>query len=605
MALRITGIPSSFSSRPVTGAKSSSSAPAGSAGATYANSSGQLINSAGAVVGGAVTKDGVITYGSGAAIPGSGKFVDNNLTGTATGAIAPITQSTMGSATAVTLPNTPVPNAGDYSGMLANTLTSNGLKLDGSSNTPTTTKDSSDVSTPNLDSLMANELNLRNQNAPVKSETIYNSLPEKAAKEAAAREVNQYQSQLNGIVAQRDAQVLQLREVGSQNGVTEAVYGGQKATIEREAAIRALPVSAQLAAAQGNLELAQDNLNTLFKLRVNDANATFEYKNKIIDSVMKYATASEQRVFEQKKLDASNALDQKKTNLSSMNEWAKIALGQPSVMTQFTSLDPSSSTFQKDLAAVQSQVVDFKGILERQKLQADIDEKNRKTGGQNIDVKKLSPEAQALLKSVTNLRFKSDDESGRIIGNVTKSLIDGDLKGATDELKTFGYQKLSASQQEDYGRFENVISSAEAAFEQMSIQNIKAGPYKNLAENAKPWLNITRDKAYADLNALIEIGQAQLRLGFFGTAVTGTETLNARKFLITNEDDINTIGWKLQNNKTFLTFTNDAAIARAVGLPKPIIEEYLTYRVKDRATGKSGTIPRSEYNATSYEILNK
>ena len=379
MALRITGIPSSFSSRPVTGAKSSSSAPAGSAGATYANSSGQLINSAGAVVGGAVTKDGVITYGSGAAIPGSGKFVDNNLTGTATGAIAPITQSTMGSATAVNLPNTPVPNAGDYSGILANTLTSNGLKLDGSSNTSTTTKDSSDVSTPNLDSLMANELNLRDQNAPVKSEAIYNSLPEKAAKEAAAREVNQYQSQLNGIVAQRDAQVLQLREVGSQNGVTEAVYGGQKATIEREAAIRALPVSAQLAAAQGNLELAQDNLNTLFKLRVNDANATFEYKNKIIDSVMKYATASEQRVFEQKKLDASNALDQKKTNLSSMNEWAKIALGQPSVMTQFTSLDPSSSTFQKDLAAVQSQVVDFKGIRERQLHKANLDKVKAET----------------------------------------------------------------------------------------------------------------------------------------------------------------------------------------------------------------------------------
>ncbi len=57
--------------------------------------------------------------------------------------------------------------------------------------------------------------------------------------------------QLNGIVARGQAN--QLAQVGQGRGIPEAIIGGIQAQIGRETAIAALPVQAQLSAAQGNL----------------------------------------------------------------------------------------------------------------------------------------------------------------------------------------------------------------------------------------------------------------------------------------------------------------------------------------------------------------
>ena len=70
------------------------------------------------------------------------------------------------------------------------------------------------------------------------------------------QEVNSLQGQLNAIVAQ--GQQNQLRVVGQGRGIPEAILGGQQAQFARETAIASLPVSAQLEAAQGNLEMANE-----------------------------------------------------------------------------------------------------------------------------------------------------------------------------------------------------------------------------------------------------------------------------------------------------------------------------------------------------------
>lgn len=239
------------------------------------------------------------------------------------------------------------------------------------------------------------------------------------------------------------------------------------------------------------------------------------------------------------------------------------------------------------------------------KLQADINKINAENGlNTPIDVTKISPEGQALLDSVKNLRFNTVEESKRIIGNVTQAVARGDVEGATEQLKDFGYQKLTTGQRTDYDLYSSAESASDSALQQIIDQELKAGPYKALAEKAKPYSSIKNDKAYVDLRSIIELGQAQLRKGFYGTAVTGTEAANGSKFLIGDTDTIDTIRWKLQNNSNFLKFTNDATIARSVGLPKPDINQYLTYRVKNKATGQTGSIPRAEYNTDEYEIIN-
>ena len=92
-------------------------------------------------------------------------------------------------------------------------------------------------------------------------------------------------AELNAIVAKQNQDLLQLRQTGSQEGVTEAVYGGQQNAINYNAAIRALPLQASIASLQGDLALAQDYLTELKTQKTEQIKKQSEANKRIIDSI--------------------------------------------------------------------------------------------------------------------------------------------------------------------------------------------------------------------------------------------------------------------------------------------------------------------------------
>jgi len=128
------------------------------------------------------------------------------------------------------------------------------------------------------------------------------SSPEVQAEQARVLEqrgiVNNYTAQLNTIVAKQNADLLQLRETGSAEGVTEAVYGGQQAVINREAAIRALPIQAALAGAQGNLELAQSYLKEVRELRQEQVDNDYDFKKMQFDSIRDFVKDKDKKAYD-------------------------------------------------------------------------------------------------------------------------------------------------------------------------------------------------------------------------------------------------------------------------------------------------------------------
>ena len=168
--------------------------------------------------------------------------------------------------------------------------------------------------------------------------------------------VNDYTGQLNTIVANRDANVLRVE--GQGRGIPEAIIGGQQAQINREAAIQALPVQAQLATAQQNLEMAQSHIDKMFQIQSQDAQAQYAYKSSLIDSVFNYATGAEQRKLADIQRKEDRAYDEQKTNIAMKNDWAKTAVeyGQSALVGRIMALDPKSETFTNDLARLQGQV---------------------------------------------------------------------------------------------------------------------------------------------------------------------------------------------------------------------------------------------------------
>jgi hypothetical protein len=154
----------------------------------------------------------------------------------------------------------------------------------------------------------------------------YNSSPEKAQRDQAQRDTNNYMAQVNTIVAKSQAD--QLRVVGQGRGIPEAVIGGQQAQIAREAAIEALPVQALLSASQGNLQMAQSNLDTVFKLRSEDAKQQYDYKIGIINAVYDAADKSDQKKLDAVKAQNEQAYNEKQDFLKTQNQLLSSAVQQ-------------------------------------------------------------------------------------------------------------------------------------------------------------------------------------------------------------------------------------------------------------------------------------
>lgn len=192
---------------------------------------------------------------------------------------------------------------------------------------------------------------LKTITAPQSTEALYKKTIKDVDLKDKQQAVSTYQGQLNAITAKAQADKLGL--VGQGRGVTEAIIGGQQAQIDREAAIRALPVAAQLAAAQGDLEMAKSQVDTLFQIRSEDAKNKYNYQTKLAETVYNYADKKQQAALALKSKADDRAFTMMTNNLNYAQSLASKAIdnGQPSLAARIMALDPSSANYSANIAA--------------------------------------------------------------------------------------------------------------------------------------------------------------------------------------------------------------------------------------------------------------
>jgi hypothetical protein len=178
----------------------------------------------------------------------------------------------------------------------------------------------------------------------------------------------------------------------------------------------------------------------------------------------------------------------------------------------------------------------------------------------------------------------SKDQRNNFLGNVNAAINSGNLDEARNQITTFAYNKLNTQAKADYDLYENAKSIARSAVSKIESGTVEFGPYKSFKEFLKPFLGQEKDQNYAQVRQAIELAQAQIRKGYYGTAVTSTEAGNAGQFLITNNDDGATVATKLKGYSNFLDWVNDATIARSLGVQKPDINDYLGKDTTTRGT---------------------
>ncbi len=230
-------------------------------------------------------------------------------------------------------------------------------QLAGTAAAATVTTPATPPATATTDADTAFQTYLKSIQAPTSTADEYTQAKADAGVAAKQQEVNTYQAQLNAITAKAQADKLSL--VGQGNGVPNPIIGGQQAEIDREAAIQALPVSAQLAAAQSNLTLAQDNLDTLFKLRSEDAQAQVTYKNNVITAVYNYANEKQKTQLDAIKTANAQNFTTQQNNLNYAQTLATAAItnGQPGIASQLMKLDHTDPNYAANIATLAKGIV--------------------------------------------------------------------------------------------------------------------------------------------------------------------------------------------------------------------------------------------------------
>ncbi len=195
---------------------------------------------------------------------------------------------------------------------------------------------------------------LKNIKAPPSEADAYNRAQNEGGLLQAQQQRNNTQNEINGITSKMNTDLLNLRGTAGKEGVTEAVYGGQQAEVTREASIRLLPLQAQLAADQNNLQLAQDHTDTLFKIYADDAKNSVTSYNDNLKLAWDFFTTSEKKKAEETLWQKNFNADLVKKEMDNQSDIAKELLktGNTSAYKAITSVRPptnvNSPTYAQD-----------------------------------------------------------------------------------------------------------------------------------------------------------------------------------------------------------------------------------------------------------------
>lgn len=285
---------------------------------------------------------------------------------------------------------------------------------------------------------------------------------------ARKQEVANYTAQLNSVVAQQNSDLLNLRTIGSKEGVTESVYGQQAAEINREAAVRALPLQAQISAAQGNLNLAQDYLTQLTTWKKEAYDNEYNYQVAQYGVIKDYLTTEEKKIADAQQNSLTQVNQFRKDNVDQQDTWAKYAVqnGRQDLVTSIYALDPQDPNFRNLLASTVSQLTKSSTPSNSSTLsKSDIQGGATKAGLSVSDFQALDPDVQNYFANAPASKIKgvSDAINNVASGTEKADAVKAEIDASNNPQSVKDYLKAQvdavAPQQSSGGGFWSRLSN--------------------------------------------------------------------------------------------------------------------------------------------------
>ncbi len=282
-------------------------------------------------------KDGVKTYSDkglkvkgkgGISISGESYSRDKGGTGFAP-ASAVITPGALGPSSAAVLPPpikpTGVPDITALNSALKNPITGTNVDSVGGFTVDPITDAAMTSGRTNFEAMME-KLNEAKSDMP-SAVSIQRKLDRQTGIDALKNQEAEYTGQIDSIVKNRDANVLKLE--GQGRGITDVIIGGQQAQLNKEAAIAALPIQAQLAGVQGKIQVANDYINKWGTLLFQDATNKYNQTTATIKAVYDFGTSQDKLKFDSLQAQATEKKNKDIALASAKTKAMSQALSQP------------------------------------------------------------------------------------------------------------------------------------------------------------------------------------------------------------------------------------------------------------------------------------
>ena len=228
------------------------------------------------------------------------------------------------------------------------------------------------VTTPQEPTTLSEYLKTKLGEAPV---TDYAQIQREAEQAnnlyAIQQQKNNTQNSINAITTKMNVDLQGQRQMASDNGGTDFAFGGRQAEIAREATIRLLPLQAQLAVDQGNLELATQHVDTMVKMAIETATQKSDNWWKQASIVEQDWTASEKKKIDAIKQTHDDATTRLIDNINYLQSISLEAMkngdrttfnGINGVISKMNTLDTTSSTFATDMQKIMSGASQYGGF---------------------------------------------------------------------------------------------------------------------------------------------------------------------------------------------------------------------------------------------------
>lgn len=427
---------------------------------------------------------------------------------------------------------------------------------------------------------------------------------------AARLQMQNTQNQINGITAKLNTDLLGQRQMASDNGGTEFAFGGRQAAITREATIKLLPLQAQLASDQGNVELAKSTADELFKYRYQDATAKADRFKEAYSMAKDLFTYDEKKRVDAIKQTHDDNASTLTRQYNSWNELYKQALdsGQGSLATKILNtmnrpVNTNSTNFNNDLSLIGNEVVRLgAGVINTQSQINRVHLQNAILQGQKLQnevnsSKPASGEYANVINAVSGLVGAT--KAPAVKNAIATSLANGDpttayanIANAVEDSLTGTNKTKFADTRTDIG----VMGGMREAINAYTQAGGNLGYLKGTADTiAKKFGQLAVDPKFAALGVQLQREFQAYRLAMTGAAFSPAES---KEYAAVNPRTNASLDLNLA--------TIDGALAQLTNRVTSTINQRIpeAQKIYDLANGKSSNTPvtpeiqslRSKYN---------